>query len=88
MDAINFRNFLIRNEALYKFCEAVYKLKGLTFNQAISKQLPSYSGIIMFSFPWADTPEGRDYWANLDTKWKNLSRKGKTIPDIQYKSIW
>ena len=86
MDATNFRNFLSHNKSFERFCQAIWEQRNLTFKQAVRRS-ESLSRIIDNSLTWDATPEGHDYWANLNTKWEKVVRIGKQFQP-QYKSIW
>ena len=70
-----FRLFLQSHDAwsLYKdhFKEHSIK-KNLPLLEQWLDNNPNYTKLIIKAFVWSSTPEGLEYWENLDQKWQDI----------------
>ena len=84
--AENFRNFLVQHAAFEKYCINIKNQRRSTFKNAVNHRL-SFNSIIDETLSWASTPEGRNYWSNLNALWNSSLKEGKKFKP-EYKSIW
>ena len=66
-----FIEFLKKNEAYDKFVRNAQADHGATLDGIISRWTDS-TRWIGAAFNWDTTPEGREYWRNLDAAWKKV----------------
>lgn len=84
----NFRNFLIKNDAYEAFCRNVADQRGgICFSDVTGNGEYGLHGVIDASLTWAETPEGSEYWSELNTDWNRACNNG-TVFTQGYKSIW
>jgi len=67
-DNENFYNFLVDNKVLDQFIYNFdnYKLKEMNYSELLHRNKNDY---ILWAFAWDETPEGHDFWLNLNYKW-------------------
>lgn len=63
---------LIQKQNWYKLFIKVMESKGKIFNDTYR----SYLAIdwIDYAFSWCTTPQGREYWAKINSEWRTLIR--------------
>ena len=68
-----FFNWLQKHDALEKFRHNrhvfLQSYFGRGWRNRVGYSLMHVTEVIVVSFGWEDTPEGGQYWRNLDTKW-------------------
>lgn len=69
-----FNLFLQKHRALGKFYLNVEKGRETTFPVA-EKLKDDKMGVISGAFIWEDTPEGHDYWCDLDDIWRMTNER-------------
>ena len=64
-----FIRFLKKNHAHTKFITNIqYEYPENTIQEIINRT--SYKDLISYSFTWNESPEGRDFWMGIHTKWQ------------------
>jgi hypothetical protein len=61
--------FLEQNNAIDKFLENVNSVEQSSYTTVLTHSPQEF---LMMGFIWKETPEGSDYWAELNLKWENL----------------
>ena len=75
------RKFLKANRAYSKFKRNVLKATS-TRNDITNESTSLIEALSQCSFSWYTTPEGRNYWADLATKWQALVRHFKLDKEV------
>jgi len=85
-DAVRrFKSFLIHKNVYVGFCDGLRERLNVTFVQRMNDGT-SMVDIINSSLAWAETDEGRNFWACLHEEWgKTFSRPNDTLG---CRSIW
>ena len=68
----------IMNEQFIKFLKKHGALRKFKYNLKVSREdydINDHIGNIGGGFTWSDTPEGQDYWSNLNTLWSEYEFK-------------
>ena len=63
-----FEKFLKSHRAFKRYKRNVAKLNKFVTCDAICSE----ENMISSAFPWVRTPEGREYWLDLDNLWRGL----------------
>jgi hypothetical protein len=66
-----FKKFLIQRGALIKFYRNIID-HNRHANLLDYPLLDDMEESINYAFTWSDTPEGHNFWAILDDRWRNL----------------
>lgn len=71
----SFRSFLRE-----QMCEEAFDRAFYTFNDCTALDVSLWEAgeaeyIFAHAFDWSTTPEGRDFWREVDKKWCNLTRE-------------
>ena len=69
---MDLKEFLEKEGAWRKFCANVYTL---------SEDAEPENSFLMCAFTWAASPEGHEYWFNLNTKYEEEA-KNTALPDF------
>ena len=62
---------LIQKQNWYKLFIKVMETRGKIFNDAY--RLNCTENWIFYAFTWSRTPQGREYWAEINNKWRALT---------------
>jgi hypothetical protein len=68
-DDEDFYKFLVDNNALDKYIYNFDNYKEINYSELLHKNKNQY---ILWSFDWSNTPEGHEFWSNLNYKWINF----------------
>jgi hypothetical protein len=82
----NFRNFLVLNDCYNEYCSNILAQKRSTFEEFTGKRV-GFVGIINSSFSWSQTPQGQNFWSQLNDKWNRAATQGDKF-QLKCRSIW
>lgn len=74
---VTLKEFLQKNDALVKFQINLLQLRSGMYFEDWDK-VSGDGSKISSAFSWSDTPEGHDYWWDLDTKFRTSNKKDAT----------
>lgn len=63
---------LIQKQNWYKLFIKTMESNGKIFNDSYRSHFAT--DWIDYAFTWRNTPQGREYWANINSKWRFLTR--------------
>ena len=70
-----FFNWLQKHDALERYKRNRYVFtKGCALKRRYCYPIMDIAEVLCSAFCWGDTPEGGQYWSNLDSKWINEHR--------------
>lgn len=73
-----FRQFLIKNHALNKYCKNVIYYKHKLYSSILETLIHTNDfSLISGTFQWDYTDEKYEYWHELSAIWQNFLRKKK-----------
>lgn len=64
----SFERFLLENNLINRF---LFNIRKFSFNPNWGIRNIPKDDYIKLSFKWGDTPQGKDYWQDIDKKWLN-----------------
>lgn len=72
----SFRTFLRAERCEEAFDRAFYDHNHATLLDEALWEGGDAEFIFAHAFDWSTTPEGRNYWLNIDRKWNKIARMG------------
>lgn len=68
---MKFYKFLNDNDALNEYLDNIKRVNGIPISlEYIVKESVNGSDLISSAFTWSNSPEGYEYWRELDIKWR------------------
>jgi len=85
----DFIDFLRTEGCMDRYINNIMSQQGYTIESVIkrSKKDRTFDNIINNTLNWRDTPEGQEFWARKNKKWKEIFHSNKTFIH-KCKSIW
>lgn len=85
----NFCNFLIFHDAYDRYCNNLRNQNNRSFQASVALAIEGdwVPKILDRNLSWAQTPEGREYWSNLNRLWETAYANKKEFR-AGFKSIW